>query len=138
MAQSQPLATPSAETRPPTLEDGVTGLRVVFRILDELGVDAETGRALLGGISRGQYYRWRRHPERAPITWDLLERLSYILGIYKAVQILVPDARQQVAFFWRENAHPVCNGRAPMEVMRQGRVADLYTMRRWLDGERGW
>lgn len=132
------LARAQSPVPAPRTEDGVRGLRVVFRIFDELGIGAEEGRTLLGGIPRGTYYRWRRQPEKATLTADLMERLSYLLGIYKAVQILVPDEAQQVAFFRRPNTHPVCGGQAPLAVMLQGRVSDLYRVRRWLDGERGW
>ena len=122
----------------PTPEQGAAGLRVVFRIFDELGITADEGRVLLGGLPRGTYYRWRRDPDRATISRDLIERLSYLLGIYKAIRILVPDEREQVAFFRRPNTHPVCGGRTPLAVMLDGRVADLYRVRCWLDGERGW
>lgn len=119
-------------------EDGVAGLRTVFRIFDELRITADEGRVLLGGLPRATYYRWRKHPERANMTRDLMERLSYLLGIYKAIVILVPDERQQARFLRRANNHPVCAGRTPLDVMLGGHVADLYKVRHWLDGERGW
>lgn len=133
---SQPQHAQTAATGRP--EHGAAGLRTVFRIFDELGITADEGRVLLGGLARTTYYRWRKHPEQASINQDLLERLSYLLGIYKAIAILVPDEHQRAAFFRRANSHPVCGGRAPLEVMLGGHVADLYKVRRWLDGERGW
>lgn len=128
----------STATRPVRPEDGAAGLRTAFRIFDELGITPDEGRVLLGGLSRTTYYRWRKHPERANVTRDVMERLSYLLGIYKAIVILVPDERQQAAFFRRPNSHPVCDGRTPLQVMLGGHVADLYKVRHWLDGERGW
>jgi hypothetical protein len=134
MPHTQSARTPAAGLP----EHGAAGLRTVFRIFDELGITADEGRVLLGGLARTTYYRWRKHPEQASIHQDLLERLSYLLGIYKAIAILVPDERQQAAFLRRANSHPVCGGRTPLEVMLGGQVADLYRVRRWLDGERGW
>lgn len=136
---TQPQATqPTPQLRPARPADAAPALRTVFRIFDELGIKPEEGERLLGEIPRSTYYRWRKHPEKATVTRDLLERLSYLLGIYKALQILVPDRRQQAAFLRRQNTHPVCAGRAPLAVMLSGNVADLYRVRRWLDGERGW
>lgn len=137
MSRPQPTqSTPPVRAARPA--DGGPALRTVFRIFDELGIRPDEGERLLGDIPRSTYYRWRRHPERATVTRDLLERLSYLLGIYKALQILIPDRRQQSQFLRRPNTDPVCGGRQPLEVMLGGNVADLYRIRRWLDGERGW
>lgn len=132
------LAHPEAPIRRARTSDGAAALRTVFRIFDELDITPEEGECLLGEIPRSTYYRWKRAPAKATITRDLLERLSYLLGIYKALQILVPDKRQQAAFLRRPNLNPVCDGRKPLEVMLMGNVTDLYRIRRWLDGERGW
>jgi hypothetical protein len=68
---------------------------------------------------------------------DLAERLSYILGIYKALQILLPDARSADSWVNRPNSALLFAGRAPLERILGGNVADLYEVRRWLDGQRG-
>lgn len=138
MASTATAPAPAGQ-RAPTTDDVAPALRTVFRIFGELGIRVDDGRILLGGIARETYYRWRRDPRNAPANRDLLERLSYLLGIYKAMRILIPDAAQRTAFLHRPNASPVCGGRSPLEVMRGGQVADLYRIRRWLDGERsGW
>jgi hypothetical protein len=137
MARATALDQP---TRTPTDEDrrAVAGLRTVFNIFERLGITVDEGRVLLGGVARSTYHRWKKAPESATVNRDLEERLSYILGIYKALQILVPDERQQRLFLRRENTSPLCQGATPLEVMLRGRVSDLYRVRRWLDGERGW
>jgi hypothetical protein len=37
----------------------------------------------------------------------------------------------------RPNTAPLFNGAAPIERLLAGNVADLYEVRRWLDGQRG-
>jgi hypothetical protein len=84
-------------------------------------------------------HRWKADPAAAAKanSRDLAERLSYILGIYKALQILLPDPRAADSWVQRPNAALLFNGRAPMERLLAGNVADLYEVRRWLDGQRG-
>jgi hypothetical protein len=67
----------------------------------------------------------------------VLERLSYILGIYKALQILLPDEAAADAWIRQPNDAAPFGGRTALERMLSGHVADLYEVRRYLDAERG-
>lgn len=113
-------------------------LRTVFNILSAWGVKVKDWGALLG-VSQPTVQRWKARPEAAEHanSRDLLERLSYILGIYKALQILLPDAEAADSWVNRANGAPLFNGGTPLERMLAGKVADLYEVRRWLDGQRG-
>lgn len=113
------------------------GLRTFFRIMDAWHID-EPIRMRLLAIPRATYYRWKRDPSQARMSHDTVERLSYILGIYKALQILLPDS--QVADTWvrQPNRNSLFGGRAPLDHMAAGRVADLYVVRQYLDAQRGW
>ncbi len=126
--------------RPPKHAErrATAGLRTAFNVFDKLRISVDEGRVLLGGVSRSTYHRWKKSPASATVSRDLEERLSYILGIYKALRILVPDERQRRLFLRRQNTAPICGGATPLDVMLRGRVSDLYRVRRWLDGERGW
>ena len=55
----------------------------------------------------------------------------------KALQLLLPDERAADAWVRRPNLAPPFNGQSALERMLQGRVADLYEVRRYLDAERG-
>ena len=116
----------------------VPALRTVFNILDAWGVKVKDWGRLLG-VSQPTVQRWKADPaaaERAN-SRDLLERLSYLLGIYKALQILLPDPQVADSWVHRPNTAPPFNGAAPIERLLAGNVADLYEVRRWLDGQRG-
>ena len=60
-----------------------------------------------------------------------------MLGIYKALQILLPDPAAADAWVKRPNAAPLFNGRSALDLMLSGRVADLFLVRQFLDAERG-
>lgn len=112
------------------------GLRAFFRIagLWRLSVDEQL--MLLGQPARSTYYRWKKEGADE-LSKDVLERLSYILGIYKALQVLVPDAVAADAWVRQPNEARPFGGRTALERMLSGRVADLYEVRRYLDAERG-
>ena len=116
----------------------VPALRTVFKILDAWGVKVKDWGQLLG-VSQPTVHRWKADPTVAARanSRDLLERLSYLLGIYKALQVLLPDPRAADGWVNRPNAAPLFGGRAPIERLLAGNVADLYEVRRWLDGQRG-
>lgn len=113
------------------------GLRATFRILDAWQIK-EAGRAVLLGVPRATYFRWKRDPARARLAHDTVERLSYLLGIYKALQILLPDREAADSWVRRSNDNPLFAGHPPLDRMMAGQVADLYVVRQFLDAQRGW
>jgi Protein of unknown function (DUF2384) len=115
---------------------GGAGLRAFENIADAWGLTVAEQLKLLGIASRSTFFKWRR--ERAPrLPQDTLERLSYLLGIYKALQILLPDPRAADDWVRKPNNAPPFGGRSALERMLSGQVADLYVVRQYLDAERG-
>ena len=43
-----------------------------------------------GGLSSSSFYEWKKHPDRV-LEVDRITRISYLLGIYKALHILYGD-----------------------------------------------
>jgi hypothetical protein len=127
------------KTTTPISDDRITpALRTVFNILQLWKVQVKHFGVLLG-VSQPTVYRWKANPAAAAKanSRDLEERLSYLLGIYKALQILLPDPQSADSWVNRPNTAAVFGGRTPLERILGGRVADLYEVRRWLDGQRG-
>jgi hypothetical protein len=106
------------------------------RISDMWGLSIEQQRVLLGNPSRSTYFKWRKDDD-PPLPPDTQERISYILGIFKDLQILLPDARQADTWIKAPNANPLFGGKSALDRMLSGKVADLYTVRQYLDAERG-
>ena len=115
---------------------GGAGLRAFTRIAEAWGLTVAEQLKLLGIASRSTFFKWRR--EREPrLPQDTLERLSYLLGIYKSLQILLPDTRAADEWVRKPNTAPPFGGRSALERMLSGQVADLYVVRQYLDSERG-
>ena len=115
---------------------GGPGLRAFMNIAESWDLTVAEQLKLLGIASRSTFFKWRR--ERDPkLQGDTLERLSYLLGIYKSLQILLPDSKAADAWIRQPNAAAPFGGRSALERMLSGQVADLYVVRQYLDAERG-
>ena len=92
---------------------------------------------VLGLSNEKTLYNWKNHPEKAKLTRDLLERASYILGIFKSLEILLPDSALADHWLTTPNDNPVFNGTTPLDRLLAGQVTDLALVRNFLDAERG-
>ena len=112
-------------------------LDAFFRLVDYWGLTVAQAMILLGVTSRSTYMSWKaRAPAR--LAPDTMERISYLLGIHKALRILFSRNEQSVREWVKApNSNPLFGGRPALERMLSGRVADLYDVRRFLDAQRG-
>jgi hypothetical protein len=109
-------------------------LKAFFNVMARWKVRDEDARALLGGVSNGPFYEMKRHPVRL-VDADRLTRISYLIGIFKALQILHARA---LADEWVHlpNANPVFAGQTPLAYMMRGGLPALQTVRRLVDARR--
>lgn len=112
-------------------------LPAIFNIFRQWRLTGAQQMTLLGLANEKTLYNWKRQPEKAKLTRDLLERASYILGIYKSLQILLPDQAQADQWLVNANDNPLFNGTAPLDRILAGQVVDLAVVRNFLDAERG-
>lgn len=133
MTSSQPVV----KTHPAQRDLAGPALRAYFRISAVWGLSTEQERVLLGMPARSTYFRWKRD-QQGPLTQDVLERISYLLGIYKALHILFPNEQQADGWVNRPNSASLFGGSSALQRMLGGQVADLYVVRQYLDGQRGW
>ena len=109
-------------------------LRTFFRIAEAWSLKEQEQMRLLGLDSRSTFQSWKRGAVAA-VPKDTLERISYILGIYKGLQILLPKTADQ--WVRKPNAAALFGGRSAIERMTSGNVADLYVVRQYIDAQRG-
>lgn len=131
------IVQPAAKPAPTRRDLAGPALRAFFRISALWGLNTDQERVLLGNPGRSTYFRWKRD-QQGPLSQDVLERISYLLGIYKALHILFADDRQADGWVNRPNAAPLFGGGTALQRMLGGQVADLYVVRQYLDAQRGW
>ncbi|HTZ58447.1 MAG TPA: antitoxin Xre-like helix-turn-helix domain-containing protein [Acidobacteriaceae bacterium] len=113
------------------------GLKAFFKIVERWKVTDEDARELLGGISNGTYYQWKGNPRATrTLDQDELTRISYLIGVYKALNILYS---QRLADQWMQlaNTNPIFGGRPPLEYVLHGGIPAMETLRRLVDARRG-
>src|ERR1700751_5771458 len=98
---------------------GAAGLRAFGRIAELWHLSIAEQLTLLGLSSRSTYFKWKKD-EEVHLPRDTLERLSYVLGIYKSLQILLPDAAAADGWLRRPNSEPLFGGRSALERMLSG------------------
>lgn len=113
------------------------GLRAFFNIARAWGLGIDEQMVLLGAPGRSTFFKWKSAPDTAGLKRDTLERISYLLGIYKALQILLPDAGAADAWVKKPNAAPLFGGKSALDRMLGGNVGDLMAVRQYLDARRG-
>ena len=141
---TQALRYPATRYRPETPPDlGARGerkrlsrpaLKAFFNIMTRWQVRDEDARALLGGVTNGPFYEMKRNPDRL-LDRDRLTRISYLVGIFKALHIL---HSRNLADEWVHlpNSNAIFAGQTPLAYMIRGGLPAMQTVRRLLDARR--
>jgi len=142
---SQASAYPQTRYRPSPVADltskeererlSPAAIRTFFNIMARWGVRDEDARLLLGGVSNGPFYEMKKDSDRTLDT-DRLMRISYLIGIFKALNILYSE---KLADKWVQlpNDNPIFGSRTPLLYMMRGGQPAMQTVRRLLDARRG-
>jgi hypothetical protein len=128
---------PDTDLRDATTRNRLTAaaLPALLRLSDAWSLTDQQTADLLGGISLSTLRRWRR---AAPddLGVDGLTRASYLLGIYRALHVLLDDANAD-RWITQANDGPMFGGRTPLEVVLRGGIPAMDRVRGYLDGVRG-
>jgi hypothetical protein len=115
---------------------GGPALRTFFNLAKAWRLSEQEQMKLLGLNSRSTLHAWKGG-RVAKISRDTLERISYLLGIFKAINILVPDTVRADEWIRRPNEAPLFGGRSALDRMTTGNIGDLFVVRQYLDAQRG-
>jgi hypothetical protein len=109
-------------------------LSAFFRLAEAWHLTTDEARTLLGQPARATFFQWKagRH-RRVPL--DTIRRISWLLGIWKALQILFPV--QERADAWIRRPNTLLGGQTALQRMLAGDVTDLAEVRAILDQARG-
>lgn len=119
------------ETRERLSQSAMDGL---FAISDRWRLPAEKVGDLLGGMPRSTLYRMKT--AAGTLRQDELTRISYIVGIYTALHLLLP-AEQADLWMTRPNDNFLFGGQAPLDFAVRNGIPGLQQIRSLLDAARG-
>ena len=107
------------------------GIRTYERIADSWKLGKEE-RAKLIGVSDTDYTTLVADPTQ--LSDEVLESISLVLGIYRALHALFPHADQAAAWVRRPNSAPLFGGRPAIDLMLSSRRG-LASVRMYLDAQ---
>lgn len=110
-----------------------TAMEAFLRLADTWQLSTDDQIKLLGSPGRSTFFKWKK--EGGTLPRDTMERISYLLGIYKALQILLPNPSS--ADRWIKKPNQYFNNQSALDVMLGGQVVDIYKVRQYLDAQRG-
>lgn len=107
--------------------------------MDRWGIKDPDARHLLGGISSGSYYTLKRQTKPGSgrtLDQDTLTRISLLLGIFKALNILYSEKLAD-AWITLPNRNPMFRGQSPLAYMIERGQPGMLHLRQMLDARRG-
>lgn len=110
-------------------------VKLFFGITEEWQLSDEQRYTLVGENTPTTLLNWKKKLEAGEpidLSKDTLERLSYLAGIYKKLQVLFADSDHQKD--WIKKSNRDFGGKSALERMLGGRTLDLADVHRYLDG----
>ncbi len=137
-AASAPPEIPPHRRRDPKVRRQMSGaaVRGFFQIAAAWHLSAEEQRALLGWPPESTFYKYKAG-HVGILSYDTLMRISLLLGIYKDLHILYPEADLADRWVKLPNNNPLFGGRPALVLMMENGMDGLYQVRRLLDSRRG-
>jgi Protein of unknown function (DUF2384) len=129
-AAPAPFAPDELLSDPKRQADLMRGFFGIMRLWDVGNAEA---RRMLGDPRERTFYAWKSG-KAGRLPADVVRRIGYVAGIYKALQILYGDTRQ--ADGWVKRPNRQFGGQTPLARMAAGDVTDLAAVRAYLDAAR--
>ena len=109
-----------------------SALKGFFRLAERWRMRDDDAKQLLGGITNGPFYEMKKDPAHRVLDADTLLRISYLLGIFRALNVLHGKA---LADDWISlpNTNRIFGGGTPLGYMIRGGLPAMSTVRRLLD-----
>lgn len=114
---------------------GHAALKGFFGICREWNCAQEEMMQLLGGVSRDTLAQYEKLPH-VTLSRDTLERISYILGIYKSLRVMYPTAERANRRVRLETSEAPFAGASALDFMARGSLKHLAETRRYFDAKR--
>lgn len=108
-------------------------LETFFALASVWNLNTDQQITLLGSPSRSTYFKWKKAGGSPSV--DTEERISHLIAIYKALQILFPEPARADA--WLRRSNRFFQGRSALDVLLDGRLQDIICVREYVDAQRG-
>lgn len=126
------------QRRDPAVRRQMSGpaMRTFLNIASAWNLSVEQQRALLGWPPESTFFKYKTG-ETGTLAFDMLMRISLVLGIYKDLHILYPEPHLADRWLTLPNSNPLFGGKAALSFLVENGIDGLYQVRRLLDARRG-
>jgi hypothetical protein len=111
-------------------------MRSFFNLAAKWNLSVNQQRGLLGWPASSTYHKYKSG-QVGILSFDMLTRISLLLGIYKALHILYSQAELADGWLRLRNTNSIFGGKSPLDLMLEGGIDGLFLVRRLLDARRG-
>jgi hypothetical protein len=124
--------------RDPKIRRQMSGpaMRAFLNVAEAWSLSNEARRALLGWPAESTFFKYKAG-EIGTLSFDMLTRISLVIGIYKDLHILYPEPDLADRWVSLPNNNALFGGRPALSLMTEAGMDGLYQVRRLLDGRRG-
>jgi hypothetical protein len=135
--RAAPVDVPAVRTDPAVRRRlSEPALRTFFNVARAWGLSATEERALLGWPPSSTFHKYKSG-DAGVLSFDTLTRISLVLGIYKALQVLYVEPAFADGWMRMPNTNALFGGAAPIAFASANGIDGLLQLRRLLDGRRG-
>jgi hypothetical protein len=129
---------PPAMRRDPKIRRQMSGpaIRTFMNIAEAWKLPVQKQRALLGWPPESTFFNYKAGVV-GTLSFDMLVRISLILGIYKDLHILYPEPSLADRWVMLPNNNALFGGSSAIDFMTEAGMDGLYQVRRLLDARRG-
>ena len=107
---------------------------VFLPLAEAWGLTTDEQMRLLGSPPRSTFFKWKK--DGGSLPRDTVERISHLLAIWKALEILFAEKERSLGWIRRPNAY--FGDASALEVMvESGNFSDILSVRSYLDAQRG-
>src|SRR5688500_4101398 len=111
-------------------------LRTFFQVARAWTLSTSEERALLGWPPTSTFHKYKSG-DAGVLSFDTLTRISLVLGIYKALQLLYAEPAFADRWIRMPNANTLFGGLTPVAFLSDTGLDGLFQVRRLLDARRG-
>ena len=109
--------------------------RAGTNILQKWGCNTNQMSAILA-MPTSTFYRYKKDSDKASLSQDQLERLSYLVNIHQSLRMVFSNPDNIYGFMGMENNNPYFNGRTPLSLIESGNFGTLYEVFKRIDAMR--
>lgn len=107
-------------------------LQVFFNISGLWGLNENQEKLLLGNPDERKFVTWKHEKSEEYLDEEVLLRVSYIMGIYKSLNELLPTKEAANSWIHQNNSASLFDGKSALEKILKGDMNDMIELNDYL------